>query len=281
MKKLLLVCAVMLVASPAMAIVDINNPFTTDANTMGLWHFDEVAGDNVAVDASANGNDATIDPNTSLYGSGPLDPNLMWAPAKFNNGTYTGNPSTNVGILVAPQDVPGTGGNSTLFIDGDFSVEFWMNATATSGGSWEHHILTKGTGSVFNIRFDQNVISVGWYGVGVAWTGIDDTTIIPLNEWHHVAMLVDNKLGVLEDQAYIEFYIDGVFSSSATVAAFQDDPSQGYDLSILGPMGGHPFNGFQGQLDELRISNIVRDYVIPEPSMMLLALGALAIFRRK
>ena len=280
MKKLLLVCAVMLVASPAMAIVDINNPFTTDANTMGLWHFDEVAGDNVAVDASANGNDATIDPNATLYGVGPLDPNLTWAPAKFNNGTWTDYP-TNIGTLVAPQDVPGTGGNSTMFIDGDFSVEFWMNASATSGGSWEHYIIAKGTGSVFNIRFDMNVISVGWYGVGVGWTGIDDTTFIPLNEWHHVAMLVENRIGPMNDQAYIEFYIDGALSSSATVAAFQDDASQGYDLTIQGPPGGHPFNGFNGQLDELRLSNIVRDYVVPEPSMMLLALGALAIFRKK
>jgi len=284
MRKLLIVWAVMLLASPAPAIVDINSPFTPDANTLGLWHFDQQPGDNAAVDSSGNGNDLVIDPTATLYDYGPLDPNNTWAPAKFGNGTNTwANSSTdeNVGTLVAAQDVPGTGGNSTLFLDGDFSIEFWMNAKATSGGSWENYILAKGTGSVYNIRFDQNVISVGWYGAGVGWTGIDDTTFIPLNEWHHVAMLVDNNIGPSNDQAYIEFWIDGALSSSATVAAFQDDPSQGYDLTILSSPTGHPFNAFKGQLDELRISNVVRDYVIPEPSMLLLGLGALAFFKRK
>ena len=61
----------------------------------------------------------------------------------------------------------------------------------------------------------------------------------------------------------------------------QELASQGYGLTILSGPTGHPFNAFKGQLDELRISNVVRDYVVPEPSMMLLAIGALAFFRKK
>ena len=237
-----------------------------DLFTVGLWHFDELPGGDTAYDETHFENDAVIDTNATQYDYGPLDPDLTWAPAADGNGLTTWSVSVgdhNVGTLVVPQDVPGTGGNDSLYIRGDFSIEFWMNAEATSHGSWEHYILCKGTGSVYNIRFDDNVISVGWYGVGVGWAhpGIDDTTYIPLNEWHHVSMRVQNRIGPSNDQAFVEFYIDGAFSSSDTVAAFQDDPSQGYDLTILGPQGGHPFNTFKGQLDELRISNVFRTNV--------------------
>ena len=280
MRKLLIVCAAVLLASPALAIVDFNNPFTPDANTMGLWHFDEVSGSNTAYDASANNNHAVIDPNATAYGVGPLDPNLTWTPGKFDTGTWTEYP-TNVGSLVAPQDKPGEG-NSSLFIDGDFTIEFWMNAPVegTPGLSWQDYILSKEDGSVFNVRFVGQHIEMGWYGGG--WNNVADVTDISLNEWHHVAITVENNIGALNDRANINFYIDGLPSSSwLDQPNVQDDPAYGYDLVIHGPGNGHPFNVYRGQLDELRISNVVRDYVIPEPSMMLLALGALAFFRKK
>jgi hypothetical protein len=106
-----------------------------------------------------------------------------------------------------------------------------------------------------------------------------DTTFIPLNEWHHVSVRVQNNLGVLNDKSYIEFWIDGTLSTAwSDQANFSDDASQGYDLTILGPQGGHPYNAFLGQLDELRISN----YFIPEPTTIsLLVVAALAFLRRK
>jgi len=252
----------LLVGTSAFAAEDFNSPLTPDANTVGLWHFDESSGSTVAYDATANSNDAVIDPNAvDPYGAGygPLDPNATWAPAMFGNGLNTWLVTAeedNVGTLVVAQDIPGTGGNSTLFIDGDFTIEFWMNARATSPGSWEHYILCKGTGSVFNIRFDQNYLEFGWYSGG--WQNYIDTTYIPLNEWRHVAITVDSTSIV--DKSVITFYINGILSSQTIGNRVQDDPSQGYDLTILGTEGGHPYNCFKGQLDELRISNIVRDY---------------------
>jgi hypothetical protein len=233
-----------------------------DGNTLGLWHFDETAGGNTAFDATVNANHAVIDPNVvDPFGDGygPLDPAETWGPAKFSNGLHTWLTSVsdhNIGTFVVAQDPPGSG-NSSLFVSGDFTVEFWMNAVATSPGSWEDYILTKGTGASYNLRYDQNNLEFGWYSSG--WQNVIDTTEIPLNEWHHVAVTVDSTR--VPGSSVITFYIDGKLSSQHTGNPVQGDPVQiNHNLYILGPDTGHPYNCFQGILDELRISSVVRDY---------------------
>jgi len=260
MKRVIAFIFLSLLTMPYPAMADFNNPFTPDANTMGLWHFDEVTGSDTAYDETVNNNHAVIDPNATGYGYGPLDPNLTWAPAKFDTGTWTEYP-TNVGTLVVPQDVPGTGGNSSLFVDGDFTIEFWMNAPVegTPETSWQDYILCKGDGSVFNVRFVGHHIEMGWYGGG--WNNVADTAYITLGEWHHVAITADNTE---VDSTTLTFYIDGNLSTQFTGQKnIIDNPAFGYDLIIHGPANGHPFNVYRGQLDELRISNIVRDYSHP------------------
>jgi hypothetical protein len=289
MKKLLVIVFALSLAMPALAVnyTDYTQPFDVEpGKTMGLWHFDEVAGSNTVYDATANNNDGVIDPGATAYGYGPLDPNVSYAPsmAGFDTGTNTwlvNSTNQNVGTWVVAQDKPGEG-NSSLFIDGDFSIDFWMNAKASSAGSWNHQILTKGSGAVFGIQFDSQLIKMYWYGVGVGWNPAataNSTNTIALNEWHHVSIRVDNKLGALEDKAYIEIWIDGVLDSAhSDRAAIQDDASLGNDLTIHGTQGGHPFNAFKGQLDELRISN----YYIPEPTTMsVFALALFAFLKRK
>ena len=293
MKKLIIVFALLL-AIPAVAAnyTDYTQPFDVEpGKTMGLWHFDEVPGpgSDTAYDATSNNNDAVIDTGAiDPYGVGygPLDPNKTWSPSMtgFGNGTdvwLVNVADQNVGTLVAPQDKPGEG-NSSLFIDGDFSIDFWMNPKASSSGSWAHQILTKGSGAVFGLQFDFQKINMYWYGVGVGWHSsavANSVVAFPLNEWHHVSIRVQNELGPLQDKAYIEFWVDGVLASShSDRAAIQDDASVGNDLTIHGPMGGHPYNVFKGQLDELRISN----YFIPEPTTMsVFALALFAFLKRK
>ena len=232
--------------------------FPLDGNTLGLWHFDEAAGGTTAFDATANGNDAVIDPNASAQGYGPLVPAQTWGPALFGNGLQTwliSEADHNLGTLIVAQDPPGQG-NSFLFVSGDFSIEFWMNATATSPGSWEDYILSKGTGAPYNLRYDQNQLEFGWYSG--SWQNVIDPTVIPLSEWHHVTITVDNT--AVPGNSVLTFYIDGRLTSQQTVNPVQDLPGQAdHNLYILGPDNGNPFNCFQGRLDELRISDTVRD----------------------
>ena len=244
------------------AAEDFSAPFSVDGNTLGLWHFDEAAGGDTAFDATGNGNHAVIDLNAvDPYGEGygPLDPALTWAPARFGQGLHTwltSVPDHNVGTLVVAQDPPGQG-NSSLFVTGDFSIEFWMNAVATSPGTWQHYILCKGSGAPYNIRYDQNQLEFGWYSG--SWQNITDPTVIPLNEWHHVAVTVDNH--AVPGNSVVTFYIDGALTSQHTVNPVQDHWGQSdHNLYILGPSTGHPYNCFKGRLDELRISDSVRSY---------------------
>ena len=74
MKKLLIICAALLISAPVMAAW--NDVHVTDANTLALWHLDETTGAASAADASGNGNTAVI-PNPN--GAYQLDPNLSWA----------------------------------------------------------------------------------------------------------------------------------------------------------------------------------------------------------
>jgi hypothetical protein len=257
--------AVVLVAASALGAENFGSPFPVDGNTLGLWHFDESPGGNTAFDATANANHAIIDPNAvDPFGDGygPLDPGETWAPGLFGQGLHTwltSVPDQNIGTLIVPQDPPGQG-NSSLFVSGDFSIEFWINAGATSPGSWEDYILSKGTGAPYNLRYDQNRLEFGWYSGG--WQNVIDPTVIPLNQWHHVAVTVDSTS--VPGSSVVTFYIDGSLTSQHTVNPVQDFLGQSdHNLYIFGPDNGHPFNCFQGRLDELRISDSVRAYGDP------------------
>ena len=279
MRRLIIFISLLLLTMSSSAAEDFNNPFVVDANTLGLWHFDETTGDTTVYDETANNNDAVIDPNATAYGYGPLDPDVSYTAGKFDTATNTWINSTadqNCGTWVIPQDKPGEG-NSSLFVDGDFTIEFWMNAPVegTPELSWQDYILCKGDGSVYNVRFVGQHIELGWWGNG-DWRNVIDTTTITLNTWHHVQIRVDNDIP--NNSSHVEFWIDGAFSTAHDGDEFEDNPAYGYDLTIHGPGGGHPFNVYRGQLDEVRISN----YYVPEPTTIsLLMIAALAFLRRK
>ena len=156
-------------AAFAAATEDFNNPFTPDANTMGLWHFDEVTGSNTAYDATSNNNDGVLDTGATMYGYGPLDPDVSWAAGKFDTATNSWINSTadqNVGTFVVPQEIPGLGSVS----GSGYLAEVTMRAIGPEG-------------SASDIGFDYNVgqrvlsnvqaeeITAEWAGASVRVTG--------------------------------------------------------------------------------------------------------------
>ena len=173
-----------------MAMEDFNNPFTPDANTMALWHFDEVSGDTVAADASAYNHDGKLQANISP--SYPqLDPSETWAVSKSGLGncvlTWWNNSSdSNSGVIEV--DDP----NSTLNLYGlDITIEFWMNPNA-AGDSNGSVIVQKHSGGAWGVTFNNNRnLIFKWNYSG--WRFAQDTSAIPLNDWTHVAILVDRN----------------------------------------------------------------------------------------
>jgi len=236
------------------ALEDFNNPFTPDSNTRGLWHFDETSGVVTFQDASSNDNDGTLSTGLPLQ----LNPNLSWVASKSGFGNcvkawYNSTADNNQGAMEVPQ----WSGHSTLGFSTseNITIEFWMkpdNGGASSGGN----ILRKYTGGDYIVWYKDNKLGYSWYSGG--WQSAQDTTAIPAGDWTHVAITVDRTSDPAKDT--ISFYINGMRSTSHETPYPGGDPNLN-SLWILNSFDSNDTNyQFNGLLDELRISDILRDY---------------------
>jgi len=298
MKKLLIISAVLLMTAPALAIYDGSNsdwtqPFANDQYTMALYHMDETPGSTIAVDSGGDtaynadmdlGNTNGWYPGVDPFQDFDLDPQKTWvaSQAGFGNAAsawYNNPDDRNVGALVA-QD----GGDLSTPQGKDHTIEFWMNPN-DAGGGWGSRLVKHLTGGDYAITYSAGVLSFGYYKG--AWLSVTDTTVLPIGQWTHVAITQDNEslyTGDADtDRSIITFWLNGAISSIHVTA-----PGQAAGNWNAGPfMMFNDYAGglfrprqYNGLLDEVRISNVLR-YQIPEPSIALLALGALALFRKK
>jgi hypothetical protein len=310
MKKLIIICAALLLASPAFGAYhisnsDYTNPYTTDEFTRGLWHFDHSSGTNIYTDSSGNGNDGQIGVNP--FGRGMPYPatryvdvsnTLTWQAGYFNNAFTVGTVSSvwNGGSSAVAQGYAwtqtwptgydtvtyqDTGNNTLAFSPGtDMTIEFWMKADATGGGGWGDRMMGKYTGGDHSVNFNDNKIDIGCYQGG--WTGFDSgQDTVSLDVWTHVAVVIDRT--TLSDTDRYAFFFNGQIGSEG----WQEAPysghggnAEGKPLFIGAPYNFDAYSCYQGQIDELRISDVCR--YIPEPTTIsLLAIAALAFLRRK
>ena len=298
MKKLIIICAALLLASPAWGILyvgnsDYTNPYVDDQYTAALWHFDESSVSTTAVDDATwddTGHDLTIVTGLTDGWNSPalmeLNPAETWVSSKDGFGTcantfYNSNSDSNMGPLSTP-DNP-----STLYTSqgGDWTYEFWMNPD-NAGGGWGSRILKKYTGGCFNIGYGgggalQGHLSLGWYAPG-GWYSVPDTysAAIAIGQWTHVMITADQTSDT--DTAVISFWYNGALGYSFTTE--EGKTFSNWDVGsvkLLNDDSGVLYSARQylGMLDEVRISNCLR---IPEPTTItLLAMSALAFLRRK
>ena len=226
---------------------------TADAHTRGLWYFNHPPGSASVWDASANANQGNLLTGLPFQ----LDPAVSWVGSRpgYNQcvmGYYTNGANFNLGPIEVPQD----GSNMSLaFSPGtDMTIEFWMHPTLIDGSA--QYILTKHTGADYHVTFTSGQLYYAWYNGG--WNSVTDTAVIPANEWTHVAITVDRSGSPAED--IITFYINDAFSSAHTTPLKGGNPNA-ESLWIMGASGGAGLaNCFRGKLDELRISDVIREY---------------------
>jgi hypothetical protein len=309
MKKLIIVFAALMIASPAWAVFDYSNsdwtnPFTTDAYTLALYHFDEVQGDTMFMDSSGNGHHGFVPQDGSQtigWGFDPYfnaviepSPDLTWQPGKFGNAAtlwFNSMSDSNAGRLEVPQgDTLTTSltlaegmANDGLRDRRSFTIEFWMKPD-DAGGGWGSRIVKKYTGGDYAVNYQNGSLSLQYWGVG-AWRNLYNTeTIIPIGEWTHIAVVVNRH--VVPYQSLIGWFHNGVEMKSEATYFTVDGSVYAKELSFGadGTWAGvhYPPRQYNGQLDEVRISNVDR-YGVPEPTTMsLLAIGlAGLLFRRK
>jgi hypothetical protein len=272
MKKLIIVCAVLLLASPALATYytgnsDYTNPYTTDAYTMGLWHLDQDYGDTILVDASGNGNDGTID----VGDVNQYDPTKCWVSSITGFDTMLTTRTGSWGRALFPQSEE----NQTLASGGgDLTIEFWVNWDF--GRPWGTRFFSKHTGGDYKLEggSDEKLFFTQWAG---GWQTTTTTYAIPEDQWVHVAVVVDRTSGDTATDI-IRFFFNGVEHDFYEVAHGGGGAGSN-DLHALGASDRDDYQFF-GDIDEIRISSVCR--YIPEPTtFVMFAIAFVALLRRK
>jgi hypothetical protein len=205
-------------------------PFTNDENTLLLLHMDGTP--SVAVFRDDNGaraqrsvvavNNAQIDTAQSKFGG---------ASALFDgNGDFLiVNTSSNIQY------------NSTS----TFTIECWLRTAALNNTS--HLIATYGVTSPFAgwaLRVDETNNRLSFWD-GVAWR-VFNSNSLTTNIWYHAAIVsIDGS---------VKLYLDG--TQQTTTFSLSSSITSTNNIYIGTRIDGN--NGFNGHIDELRISNSAR-----------------------
>jgi hypothetical protein len=163
---------------------------------------------------------------------------------------------------------------STLKMNGDWTIEFWMNTTASNKDGWGRMIMHTGTlangenkGMLFAIN--TNVLDVGMRsasnGAGnVTWINLITVPFTTINTWIHVALCKKNT--------DITLFLNGQRGGSATF----NEPDPGSFFTILPTMrlGSWDISSTQGRYNGLLYNLRIIDgralydgatYVVPRP----------------
>ncbi len=234
------------VASAAVTVANTTDQYPCDVVGHGptlYWRLDESSG-TTAADSSGNG-------NTGIYES----------------GTTQGQPGAPIGDGDTATGFNGSSGqvtSNTLFVDPqNFTLEFWMKTTSTSGGK----ILGFGNNQTGNSsNYDRHVYMTndGHLIFGV-WDGFPAIVESPASyndgNWHHVIASIDSTDGET-------MVVDG---SVVATHGVDGSGNYGFAQSYSGywRVGGDNLNGwpqqpssssFQGSLDEVAVYPYAFDF---------------------
>lgn len=264
-------------------------PYSSDANTIGLWHFDDVTGPSgTFADSSPGANTGT------LYDSGGI---TLTVPGTSGAGTGPGAGMFGKSLNFSPSaTLPtdasylnwGTVPDNTGQLDyaHAFTIEAWFKPAAydLTGTDKEAYIVGKrsasgGGASEWNLGFFNGKpyfeVMTGAYHYAYASAG----NALTADTWYHIA-------GVATDDGTnttATIYLNGAQVATATWAGTL---AQNADPLVFGNRGtSTAYTVFNGQLDEVRYSDVAREYgaAVPEPASLSLLAGAglLALRRRR
>ncbi len=154
-----------------------------------------------------------------------------------------------------------------------FTLEAWIyrstggtTASSGTGGVVGYPIIAKGVGEGDNSNVDANYFfaidsATGKLGadfeegVGQASPGLNHpilgNTVVPLNEWHHVAVTYDGTTWAL--------YLDGNVDGTLVVGRLpRSDSIQRFAVATTTNSTGADAGFFSGQIDEVRVWNVAR-----------------------
>ncbi len=249
------------------------------ADTVAYWRFEEGSGTSVS-DSSGNGLDGTALGGLSYTGSTPSTILPQTGGANTSAMSFDGGAASRVFIADNP-----------LFqLTESLTLEAYINMSAPPFPGHNAEILFRGDSRLGLDPYLLDVVN------GILRFSIQDadnngafvSTAPPtLNEWVHVAGVLDNDTGAMS------LYLDGVLVDSiiTDVRPFAVlDPNLNAGLSIGGFPATDYFGPFRGMIDEVRISDTALspdEFLnsvppVPEPATAsLLLMGVAGLFYRK
>jgi hypothetical protein len=165
--------------------------FISDANTAGLWHFDESVGTTI-YDETTNDNDGT---RNGANWAGPT-----WTTGKHGNGLDFDGIDDQVSI---PD-------SNSLDITSQITMEAWIKPSSIyTGGNWQYDDVICGKRHSYYLRIDENG-KLAFYAYDVTTTGYvtgsDMTSYV--DTWIHVAATYDGSA--------VKLYINSQLDTSAS-----------------------------------------------------------------
>ena len=199
-----------------------------DSGLLGSWHLNDGPGHSTAVDASGNGNTAT------LTGS------PTWTTAGYVGDALTFDGASN--YAEAPL---GTwfGSNNPL------TVSAWVYATSSTNGPI-FGVTSSNPPNNWNMPFLSINGATAWGGLWNGSNGVYVSAPVALNAWHFLALTYDPS-----GSGTRKFYVDNVLSATTTTSY---SPSNGFDFWATYNPGDTPTGVnkyFKGTLDEVRAYN--------------------------
>ena len=204
--------------------------YQTDANTVGLWHLDDISGKGAYIkDYSGKGNDGTAS-GTTYTSNGKI------SGARIFNGT---------------SDIISVADNDSLSFTQNLTLDGWFK---TSSSNTSQVILDKETGGSYYPEYSLYVNAGNVRGlINSANSGTNLTYVTsPLatyadGKWHYAAMTYDGSA--------LKLYVDGILTAvtATNISLWNSTSPLG-----LGRDPGTNSTKFTGTLDELRVSNVAR-----------------------
>jgi len=191
-----------------------------DPNLIAWWTLDEGTG-TTAPDSSGHGNDASFQGAPTWVADGRLG-----GAVKFN-GTSD--------YLAAPD-------SASLDIKGDrLTLAAWVNANSWATSHMIRKIPDTGTGSIYFIRVQSNVLR-GDIATPAGTVVVQGVTAVRAQEWVHAALVYDGA----EGRVYLNGVVDGRASLSGKITESNNELRIGR---------GEPAGYLNGTIDDVRIYN--------------------------
>ncbi|WP_296753695.1 LamG-like jellyroll fold domain-containing protein [Roseiflexus sp.] len=187
---------------------------------------------------------ATATPTSTSAPTATNTPALPTATNPPASPTATSTPSPTAGAngALAFDGVNDEASNAAFSMSGGFTVEAWVRP---SSGNQTSIVIVTGDGSRgWSLELNDGRATLWVADNAGAWSSVrNDSMVLQANQWYHIAATYEN--------GNARVFVNGVAGTSGTVGTVSHMP-----VLRLGGLTGYGF--FAGQIDDVRISRIVR-----------------------